>query len=134
MSQASDPKRIFLTTYLCMVKARADQGLELEPLLSTDDETTRLWHLLSVEDQKVLAPLLETMSLKFQKLDQYQYHAKWSAEDSCFIGLCPDFPSLSHCAETRFEALDGIHRLVVDVTGDVITEETLKELAGDSLP
>jgi predicted HicB family RNase H-like nuclease len=51
--------------------------------------------------------------------DHYTYRVSWSEEDQEFIGACIEFPSLSHLAESRAEALRGIEDLVRDVVGDM---------------
>lgn len=45
-------------------------------------------------------------------LDHYTYRVSWSAEDSEYVGTCAEFPSLSHLAATKVEALQGIEELV----------------------
>jgi len=51
--------------------------------------------------------------------EHYTYRVTWSEEDSEFVGLCAEFPSLSHLADTRAAALDGIAELVRDVVADM---------------
>lgn len=43
----------------------------------------------------------------------------WSEEDGEFVGLCAEFPSLSHLAPTEADALAGIRELV---TAEVETD------------
>ncbi|MBK1699430.1 type II toxin-antitoxin system HicB family antitoxin [Thiococcus pfennigii] len=45
----------------------------------------------------------------------YTYRVIWSAEDGEFVGLCAEFPSLSHLDESQAGALEGITGLVADV-------------------
>lgn len=45
----------------------------------------------------------------------YTYRVIWSEEDGEFVGLCTEFPSLSHLDETQNAALQGIVDLVADV-------------------
>ena len=52
--------------------------------------------------------------------EHYTYRVTWSEEDSEFVGLCAEFPSLSHLAESRAAALDGIVELVRDVVADMV--------------
>jgi predicted HicB family RNase H-like nuclease len=49
----------------------------------------------------------------------YTYRVIWSEEDREFIGLCAEFPSLSHLDESQLEALTGITSLVADVVSDM---------------
>ena len=51
--------------------------------------------------------------------EHYTYRVTWSEEDREFVGLCAEFPSLSHLAGARAAALDGIVELVRDVVTDM---------------
>lgn len=51
--------------------------------------------------------------------EHYTYRVTWSEEDQEFVGLCAEFPSLSHLAATRIDALNGITELVGDVVADM---------------
>lgn len=51
--------------------------------------------------------------------DRYTYRVTWSEEDAEFIGLCAEFPSLSHLAGNRSEALEGIVALVQAVLAEM---------------
>jgi len=51
--------------------------------------------------------------------DRYTYRLTWSEEDSEYVGLCAEFPSLSWLAPTPEVALEGIRRVVADVVVDV---------------
>lgn len=51
--------------------------------------------------------------------EHYTYRVTWSDEDGEFVGLCAEFPSLSHLADSRGAALDGIVELVRDVGADM---------------
>jgi predicted HicB family RNase H-like nuclease len=53
--------------------------------------------------------------------DEYTYRVVWSAEDEEFVGLCAEFPSLSHLEAERHAALDGIVSLVRGVIQDMET-------------
>jgi len=53
------------------------------------------------------------------KIDHYTYRVTWSEEDVQSVGLCAEFPSLSHLAATPEKALRGIRKLVADVTQDM---------------
>lgn len=55
--------------------------------------------------------------------DFYTYRVLWSEEDNEFVGLCAEFPSLSHLAPDRHAALDGIVQLVQDVLQDMESSE-----------
>lgn len=52
-------------------------------------------------------------------VDHYTYRVSWSKEDKEFAGTCAEFPSLSHLAADRVEALRGIEDLVRDVVADM---------------
>jgi predicted HicB family RNase H-like nuclease len=52
--------------------------------------------------------------------DHYTYRVLWSQDDGEFIGLCAEFPSLSHLAPDQIEALVGIRALVNDVVADMV--------------
>ncbi len=43
-----------------------------------------------------------------QKNDKYTYRVTWSEEDSEYVGLCAEFPSLSWLANTPEKALTRI--------------------------
>ena len=51
--------------------------------------------------------------------DRYTYRVTWSEEDSEYIGLCAEFPSLSWLAPTPEAALQGIREVVTDVVDDM---------------
>jgi phage N-6-adenine-methyltransferase len=51
--------------------------------------------------------------------DQYTYRVSWSEEDGEFVGTCAEFPSLSHLAADRDEALRGIKELVTDSAANI---------------
>lgn len=53
--------------------------------------------------------------------DKYTYRVTWSEEDSEYIGLCVEFPSLSWLAATPEAALAGIRAVVADVVADLQT-------------
>lgn len=57
----------------------------------------------------------------------YSYRVTWSVEDQEFVGLCAEFPSLSHLDETQVDALSGITALVKDVVFDM-------EAQGEKVP
>ncbi|PHR10120.1 MAG: toxin-antitoxin system HicB family antitoxin [Sulfitobacter sp.] len=50
----------------------------------------------------------------------YTYRVTWSEEDSEFVALCAEFPSLSFLSEERGEALEGITDLVSEVVLDMV--------------
>ena len=54
-----------------------------------------------------------------QKIDPYTYRVTWSEEDSEYVGLCAEFPSLSWLASSPETALRGIRRVVADVLADM---------------
>jgi predicted HicB family RNase H-like nuclease len=51
--------------------------------------------------------------------DHYTYRVTWSEEDSEYIGLCAEFPSLSWLASEPEAALQGIRQMVADVVVDL---------------
>ena len=53
------------------------------------------------------------------KNDHYTYRVTWSEEDSEYVGLCAEFPSLSWLAQSPEAALRGIRRVVADVVADM---------------
>lgn len=55
-----------------------------------------------------------------QKNDKYTYRVTWSEEDSEYVGLCAEFPSLSWLAHTPEAALKGIRKLVSEVVADML--------------
>lgn len=66
--------------------------------------------------------------------DHYTYRVIWSEEDDEYVGLCAEYPSLSHLATTRGEALDGISALVRDVVAvSTSNVESVPELMVASL-
>jgi predicted HicB family RNase H-like nuclease len=54
-----------------------------------------------------------------QNHEHYTYRVTWSSEDQEFVGLCAEFPSLSHLDETQAAALEGIVKLVGEVVADM---------------
>jgi len=65
--------------------------------------------------------------MKATQNDKYTYRVTWSEEDSEYVGLCIEFPSLSWLAATPETTLRGIRRVVADVVAD------MKE-SGESVP
>lgn len=61
------------------------------------------------------------------KNDHYTYRVTWSEEDSEYIGLCAEFPSLSWLASEPESALKGIRQMVADSVVDMLAE-------GESVP
>ena len=53
------------------------------------------------------------------KDDHYTYRVTWSEEDSEYVGLCAEFPSLSWLAFSPETALRGMRRVVADVVADM---------------
>ena len=51
--------------------------------------------------------------------DRYAYRVTWSEDDSEYVGLCAEFPSLSWLASTPEAALKGIRKVVEDVVKDM---------------
>jgi hypothetical protein len=52
--------------------------------------------------------------------EKYTYRVLWSEEDKEHVGLCTEFPSLSHLAPSAPEALNGIVALVTDVLAEMV--------------
>jgi predicted HicB family RNase H-like nuclease len=60
--------------------------------------------------------------------DHYTYRIIWSPEDSEYVGLCAEFPSLSWLSNSPEAALKGIRSIVSEVINDMIANhETLPE-------
>ena len=62
-----------------------------------------------------------------RKTDHFTYRVTWSAEDSEYVGICVEFPSLSWLAGTPEGALGGIRTLVRGVVRDM-------HAAGEPIP
>jgi len=63
-----------------------------------------------------------------KKYDKYTYRITWSEDDTEYVGLCAEFPSLSWLAQTPDAALKGIRKLVDEVLSDMLSnEETVPE-------
>jgi predicted HicB family RNase H-like nuclease len=62
-----------------------------------------------------------------QKNDKFTYRVTWSEDDSEYVGLCAEFPSLSWLAQTPEAALKGIRKLVSEVISDMLKN-------GESVP
>ena len=58
-----------------------------------------------------------------QRNDKYTYRVTWSEDDSEYVGLCAEFPSLSWLAQTPEAALKGIRKLVSEVVADMQSHE-----------
>ena len=59
------------------------------------------------------------MAQKKDNPDKYTYRVTWSEEDSEYVGLCAEFPSLSWLAQTPETALKGVSKLVHEVIADM---------------
>ncbi|MBX3093654.1 MAG: type II toxin-antitoxin system HicB family antitoxin [Cryobacterium sp.] len=59
--------------------------------------------------------------------DHYTYRVTWSPEDTQYVGLVAEFPSLSWLADSQVDALVGIRRVVDDVVRDL-------QATGESVP
>jgi predicted HicB family RNase H-like nuclease len=53
------------------------------------------------------------------KNDRYAYKVIWSEEDSEYVGLCVEFPSLSWLGTQPEAALRGIRKIVAEVVTDL---------------
>jgi predicted HicB family RNase H-like nuclease len=51
--------------------------------------------------------------------DRYTYRLTWSEDDTEYVGLCAEFPSLSWLAATPEAALKGVRKMVADVVQDM---------------
>lgn len=51
--------------------------------------------------------------------DHYTYRVTWSPEDSEYVGLCVEFPSLSWLAKAPEAALAGIRKVVAQSVADM---------------
>jgi len=49
----------------------------------------------------------------------YTYRVTWSEDDNEHVGLCAEFPSLSHLDENQLAAMQGILDLVKEVVDDM---------------
>ena len=62
------------------------------------------------------------------KNDHYTYRVTWSEEDTEYVGLCAEFPSLSWLTKTPEGALKGIRKVVAEVVNDMKkSRETIPE-------
>ena len=62
------------------------------------------------------------------KNDRYSYRVIWSDEDSEYVGLCAEFPSLSWLAQTPEESLAGIRQVIAEVVSDLaVNKEAVPE-------
>jgi hypothetical protein len=52
--------------------------------------------------------------------EKYTYRVVWSEDDRQYVGVCSEFPSLSHLAGSHDDALDGIIGLVRDALADMV--------------
>ena len=62
-----------------------------------------------------------------RKTDHFTYRVTWSAEDSEYVGMCVEFPSLSWLASTPEAALSGIRNVVRRAVRDM-------QAAGEPIP
>jgi len=53
------------------------------------------------------------------KNDRYTYRVTWSEDDTEYVGLCAEFPSLSWLAATPEAALKGVRKMVAEVVQDM---------------
>lgn len=54
-----------------------------------------------------------------KEVDRYTYRVTWSEEDSEYVGLCAELPSLSWLEGTPEGALTGIRRLAREAVVDL---------------
>lgn len=63
-----------------------------------------------------------------KEVDRYTYRITWSEEDSEYVGLCAELPSLSWLEKSPEKALLGIRRLVKETISDLKrAKETVPE-------
>jgi predicted RNase H-like HicB family nuclease len=55
--------------------------------------------------------------------EKYTYRVVWSEDDQRYVGVCTEFPSLSHLASSHDEALDGVIGLVRSMLVDMRTSK-----------
>ncbi len=61
-------------------------------------------------------------------VDRYTYRVTWSDEDSEYVGLCAELPSLSWLEKSPEKALVGIRKLVRETVADLKrSKETVPE-------
>ena len=53
------------------------------------------------------------------KNDRYTYRVTWSEDDSEYVGLCIEFPSLSWLSTTPEAALKGVRKIVAEIVEDM---------------
>jgi hypothetical protein len=56
-------------------------------------------------------------------VEKYTYRVIWSEEDGEHVGLCAEFPGLSHLAPSAPEALNGIVSLVAGVVKGMVKDK-----------
>lgn len=54
-----------------------------------------------------------------KEVDRYTYRVTWSEDDSEYVGLCAELPSLSWLEKTPERALIGIRQLVKEAVADL---------------
>lgn len=54
-----------------------------------------------------------------KEVDRYTYRVTWSDEDSEYVGLCAELPSLSWLEQSPEKALMGIRKLVKETVTDL---------------
>lgn len=57
--------------------------------------------------------------MMIKEVDRYTYRVTWSEEDSEYVGLCAELPSLSWLEKTPEGALTGIRRLTKETVADL---------------
>ena len=64
--------------------------------------------------------------------NHYTYRVTWSPQDSEYVGLCAEFPSLSWLAANHEKALAGFRRAVADSVTDMeANDEAIPEALAD---
>jgi predicted HicB family RNase H-like nuclease len=55
--------------------------------------------------------------------EKYTYRVIWSEDDQEHVGLCTEFPGLSHLASTKGGALNGIVELVTGLVKQMVKDK-----------
>lgn len=56
-------------------------------------------------------------------ISHYTYRVTWSVEDQEFVATCIEFPSLSWLAATQVDALNGLEKLITEISQDMAAQD-----------